>query len=146
MDFWAPGLQEMISVAEAGGSWEVAMPEVAGGVAKCPKCGGEVQATAKLYLSLRHDGWETEEIETLNVNEPHLYCENDHDLAELVDEDRYVELVDSAISAVDGALGDRRAIDQIRDLLDLVGWSADVMDEVAAIVRGTGREVRDLPM
>ena len=122
------------------------MPEVAGGVAKCPKCGGEVQATAKLYLSLGADGWATEEIETLNVDEPHLYCENDHDLVELFDEDRYIELQDSAVSTVAGALGDRRAIDQIRDRLDLVGWSADAMDEVAAIVRGTGREVRDIPM
>ncbi|MHB1892754.1 MAG: hypothetical protein ACYCTZ_04540 [Candidatus Dormibacteria bacterium] len=122
------------------------MPEVAGGSEKCPKCGGEIQATAKLYLSLGIDGWSTEEIETLNVNEPHLYCENDHDLVDLVDEDQYIRLYETAIGTVAGALADRGVVDQIRDRLDLVGWSADVMDEIASIIRGTGREVRDLPM
>ena len=137
------GIREMISVTEADGSQEVAMPEVAGGSEKCPKCGGEIQATAKLYLSLEAAGWSIMEV---GETEPTLYCENDHELADLVDGDQYIELEGSAVSAVAGAFADQRALDQIRDRLDLVGWSADVMDEVAAIVRGTGREVRDLPM
>lgn len=119
------------------------MPEVAGGSEKCPKCGGEIQATAKLYLSLEAAGWSIMEV---GETEPHLYCENDHELADLVDGDRYIELAGSAVGALAGAFADQRALDQIRDRLDLVGWSADVMDEIASIVRGTGREVRDLPM
>lgn len=146
VDFSAPGLGEMITAMEIDASQEVAMPEGADGSEKCPKCGGEIQATAKLYLSLGRDGWVSEEIETLNVNEPHLYCENDHELVDLLDQDRYIGLVDGAVGMVASALADRRAVDEIRDRLDLVGWTADVMDEIARIVRGTGREVRDLPM
>ena len=119
------------------------MPEVAGGVAKCPQCGGEVQATAKLYLSLGREGWFVEEI---GETEAHLYCTNDHEMADLLSGDQYIELEGDAVSGLAGAFADQRALNQIRDRLDLVGWSADVMDEVAAIVRGTGREVRDLPM
>lgn len=122
------------------------MPANVDGVAQCPKCGGEVQATARLYLSLRREGWTREEVETLGVNEPHLYCENDHDLVELLDEDRYLALEEGAISAVSGSLADRGALDRIRDLLDLTAWNSDTVEEIAGIVRATGREVRDLPM
>lgn len=122
------------------------MPEVAESVPTCPRCSGEIQATAKLYLSLRQEGWVSEEVETLDVNEPYLYCENDHDLVGLVDEDRYLAFLEGAISAVNVSLAAQRAMDRIRDLLDLTAWDSDTVEEIASIVRGTGREVRDLPM
>jgi hypothetical protein len=130
----------MISVMEVG-SREVAMPEVADGLAKCPECGGEIQATAKLYLSLEAAGWSFMEI---GETEPHLYCENDHDLAGLVDGDRYIALEGSAVSALAGSFADQPLLDQIRDLLDGTEWNVDTVGEIARIVRGTGREVRDL--
>ena len=117
------------------------MTEVADGLAKCPKCGGEIQATAKLYLSLEAAGWSFMEIEE---TEPHLYCENDHELADLVDGDQYIALEGSAVSALAGSLADRRVLDQIRDLLDGTDWNADTVGVIARIVRGTGREVPDL--
>lgn len=117
------------------------MTEVADGLAKCPKCGGEIQATAKLYLSLEAAGWSFMEIEE---TEPHLYCENDHELADLANRDQYIALEGSALSALAGSFADRRVLDQIRNLLDGTEWNADTVGYIARIVRGTGRDMRDL--
>jgi predicted transcriptional regulator len=38
---------------------------------------------------------------------------------------------------------DGHALDSIRALLDGQHWSPDAIDEVARIVRGTGREIRE---
>jgi hypothetical protein len=40
-------------------------------------------------------------------------------------------------------VAERDALDQIAALLDGAEWDADTVDEIARIVRGTGREIRD---
>lgn len=45
---------------------------------------------------------------------------------------------------VGSAIKSHRALDRIASILSGAEWDADLMDQVAEIVRGTGREVKDL--
>jgi hypothetical protein len=55
----------------------------------CPECGSEIQATAKVWLTLEADGWHvfgvSDGIDDLEVT---VYCGNDHPAALTDDQDR----------------------------------------------------------
>ena len=56
----------------------------------CPQCGGEIQATSKVYWSLRGGAWELVDADQESTE---VYCENDHPLDESALDDSLAEAI-----------------------------------------------------